>query len=55
MGLIIERRGTTTENLRRAPMQCHTCKLRKDMLFTVDANGRPQCADCARAEGHPVD
>lgn len=34
---------------------CHTCKLRKDCIFTVDPNGKPQCADCAYERGHNID
>ena len=33
---------------------CFTCKEKKSGLFTRDANGSPQCADCAANQGKPL-
>jgi len=37
------------------PSQCMTCKQRKTGLFTIDANGKAMCADCARAANRPIE
>lgn len=38
----------TTMGMRaRRPMLCMKCGLRKDGLFTINANGQPVCPDCA--------
>lgn len=50
----------TTRNLdaqgkapRKLPV-CHTCLERKEGLFTLDSNGKPQCGDCANRQGRPI-
>jgi hypothetical protein len=53
MGLAIPKMTTSKTIVHRLP-QCHTCRERKGGLFTVDVNGRPQCADCARKAGKPI-
>jgi hypothetical protein len=54
MALKVERRGTTTDNISSKPSLCHTCKERKEGLFTVDVYGKPMCYDCAVAAGRMV-
>lgn len=56
MSIILRDQVNTTESLKKpTPQACHTCKQRKEGLFTMDPNGRPQCAGCARAAGNPID
>lgn len=57
MALKVEKRGDpiNTAGLSGKPHLCHTCKLRKTGLFTVDVYNNPQCADCARAQNRPID
>ena len=55
MALIVQQQGTSSESIRSAPRQCHTCKLRKAGLFGLDENGNPRCSDCCRAVGKPID
>jgi len=57
MALVKPDKGTpiTTSNLgSNKPPVCHTCKERKTGVFTFDSYGKPQCGDCARAEGRPI-
>ena len=55
MALIIQKQeGTTTATVSK-PQLCHTCRLHKQGLFRRDVYGKPQCADCARMAGHPID
>jgi len=54
MGLAVPRMTTSKGIVRRLP-ECHTCRERKGGLFTVNANGKQICADCARKAGKPID
>lgn len=56
MALVVQREMTTTDSIKKSkPEICRTCGLRKEQLYTLDANGRPMCADCSRALGRPID
>lgn len=57
MALRTEKKGQpmTTTAMNQKPRLCHTCKERKQGLFTVDAYANPMCADCARAAKRPID
>lgn len=54
MALKVERVGTTTDTMGSKPNLCHTCKERKTGVFTLDVYAKPQCGDCARAQGKPI-
>ena len=49
MALKIERRGTTSDSITGKPNLCHTCKERKQGIFTTDVYMKPMCYDCAVA------
>lgn len=55
MALIVQKSQITTSDGPVKPNLCHTCGERKPGLFTHDVYGKPQCADCARASGKPID
>lgn len=54
---LIEQRSepVTTESIKSRGRLCNTCKAKKEGMFTLDPNGNPLCADCARAMGRPID
>lgn len=54
MALKIERTGTTTDTMANKLPLCHTCRERKEGLYTVDEYMKPRCADCSRAVGKPI-
>ena len=48
MALRVEYKGTTSD-MKSKPNLCHTCRERKEGLFTVDVYGKPMCYDCGVA------
>lgn len=55
MALIVQREGlTTTDSMRNKPMLCHACRTRKTGVFTLSADNKPMCGDCAAAIGRPI-
>jgi len=53
MALRVEYKGTTSET-KGKPNLCHTCKERKDGIFTTDVYMKPMCYDCAVKAGRMV-
>jgi len=55
MALKVERVGTSTDTIAGKPPLCHTCRQRKEGLYSVDEYMKPRCADCCRVAGKPID
>lgn len=55
MAVLQQNKGEPPQSGQGKPQPCNQCRERKTGLWTVDPNGKPICADCARKMGRPID